>query len=127
MRVYSSLPNSIDYAAFVDRVYQAYELVTSIDDPTGTQPMGFQHQSGVSEPLQPQHQRQSADGSCLPRVELGVYDLLGRQVATLAQGELAAGEHQFTFNAGDLGSGLYFVQLSVDGVQRDTAAITLVK
>ena len=41
-------------------------------------------------------------------VQIRVYDLLGRVVATLYEGKLEAGYHKFTFNAIDLPSGVYF-------------------
>jgi hypothetical protein len=44
-------------------------------------------------------------------VNLNVYDLSGRLVATLVNGFLEAGFHQATFNGKNLPSGLYFVQM----------------
>ncbi|GEM_PF-5600970 len=48
-------------------------------------------------------------------VSLKIYDLLGREVATLVEGELSAGEHSVVFSAKDLSSGVYFYRLSVGG------------
>jgi hypothetical protein len=43
---------------------------------------------------------------------LRVYDNLGREVAVLANGEFEGGvEYQFTFNASNLTSGVYFSRL----------------
>ncbi len=44
-------------------------------------------------------------------VSLKVYDMLGREVATLANGEFVAGVHHVTFNATTLPSGAYFYAL----------------
>lgn len=44
-------------------------------------------------------------------VKLAVYDIAGREVASLADGYLPAGFHQVTFEAGDLASGVYFASL----------------
>jgi hypothetical protein len=44
-------------------------------------------------------------------VELKVYDLLGREIATLVNEEKLAGEYEVEFNATDLPSGIYFYQL----------------
>jgi hypothetical protein len=41
-----------------------------------------------------------------------VYDILGREVAILLDGETSAGRHQLKFNAEGLGSGVYFFRLS---------------
>jgi len=42
-----------------------------------------------------------------------VYNLMGQQVAMLANGRMNAGTHSFTFDASDLASGLYFVRATV--------------
>ncbi len=46
---------------------------------------------------------------------LKVYDVLGREVATLVDEHLAAGKYTATFNATDLSSGTYVYQLDVAG------------
>jgi hypothetical protein len=48
-------------------------------------------------------------------VRLAVYDVLGRQVAILADGTNAAGSHQVRFDAANLASGLYVYRLEADG------------
>jgi len=45
------------------------------------------------------------------RVELTVYDLLGRQVETLFDDYMRAGAHAVTYDASRLSSGVYFVRL----------------
>jgi carboxypeptidase T len=45
-------------------------------------------------------------------VRLEAFDVLGRLVATLADGEFAAGTHDVRFDAGSLPSGVYFVRMS---------------
>jgi len=44
-------------------------------------------------------------------VKLMVYDVLGREVAILANGRYAAGRHEFTFDAAGLASGVYVYRL----------------
>ena len=44
-------------------------------------------------------------------VELRIYDVLGREVATLVNEEQLSGKHSVTFNASSLSSGLYFYNL----------------
>ena len=45
-------------------------------------------------------------------VKLVVYDMLGREVAVLANGPYPAGRHEFTFDAAGLASGVYYCRLS---------------
>jgi len=46
------------------------------------------------------------------KVRLAVYDVLGREVALLAEGRFPAGKYSFTFNASNLSSGVYFYRLT---------------
>jgi Secretion system C-terminal sorting domain len=48
------------------------------------------------------------------RVTLEVYDVLGRRVAELVNGHVAAGYHEMTFAGSDLASGIYFYRLNAD-------------
>jgi hypothetical protein len=45
-------------------------------------------------------------------VVLTVFDILGREIATLAKGTMAAGSHRVTFDAGGLPSGVYYCRLT---------------
>jgi hypothetical protein len=51
------------------------------------------------------------------QVEVAVYNLLGRQVATLASGNHPAGQYRVTWDAVASPSGIYFCRLSAPGVQ----------
>lgn len=59
-------------------------------------------------------------------VRLKVFDLLGREVATLVEAKLHGGSHRVTFDPKDLPSGMYFYRLSVSGAagQKGTALFT---
>jgi hypothetical protein len=59
-------------------------------------------------------------------IDLAVYDVLGRRVATVLSGRLAAGEHAVTWDAGDLSSGIYCYRLRAGGGSM-TKRMTLVK
>ena len=48
----------------------------------------------------------------MAKVQLVVYDVSGREVATLINGMMEAGAHETQFNAGDLSSGIYFYRLT---------------
>lgn len=45
------------------------------------------------------------------RVSLKIYDLIGNEVATLADEEKSAGEYEVEFNGGNLSSGIYYYTL----------------
>lgn len=49
-------------------------------------------------------------------VTLQVYDVLGRLVATLVDGHIAAGSHQVSFNATHLASGMYIYKMQAGHV-----------
>ena len=66
------------------------------------------------------------------RVRLAIYDLAGRRVATLAEGTLPAGQYNYPWdgraeNSATLGSGLYFVQLRIDGAPIRTARLAILR
>lgn len=48
-------------------------------------------------------------------VTLKVYDMIGREVATLVNGELAAGKHERRFSPEGLASGMYFYRMQSGG------------
>jgi hypothetical protein len=53
-----------------------------------------------------------ATGSRATEVKLAVYDLLGREVATLSQGPVEPGVHQVKFDGRELASGTYLCRLT---------------
>jgi len=63
-------------------------------------------------------------------VKLAVFDLLGREVATLANGTFEAGSHTATFNGTSLSSGVYFYRLEAqagDASFNSTRKLVLMK
>ncbi|MDZ7755966.1 T9SS type A sorting domain-containing protein [Rhodohalobacter sp.] len=59
-------------------------------------------------------------------VRIGVYNIVGQQVALLADESYGAGEHVISWNASEMPSGVYIVQLEV-GSRIFTRKITLIK
>jgi uncharacterized protein (TIGR02145 family) len=60
------------------------------------------------------------------QTRLAVYDLLGREIAVLVNGNISAGSHQVTFDASGLASGVYVYRLEAGG-EVFTRRMTLVK
>jgi len=56
-----------------------------------------------------------------------VFNVMGQQVAELANGKFNAGQHTFTFDASNLSSGLYFIQAQVPGQMSTIQKVTLMK
>ncbi len=76
----------------------------------GALPAGFRLDQNYPNPFNPS----TVIGYTLPRsshVSLTVYNLLGNRVATLINGNEAAGIHNVTFVAQDLPTGVYFYRL----------------
>jgi hypothetical protein len=48
-------------------------------------------------------------------VDLAVYDIAGRKVATLAQGVMSAGSHEVSWNGAKAPAGVYLYKLSFEG------------
>ncbi len=59
-------------------------------------------------------------------VQLTVYDVLGREVARLVDGEAEAGRHEAVLDGAGLPSGIYLVRLAAGGVAQ-TQQVTLVR
>jgi len=88
---------------------------TSVNDPAAELPLSFALQSAAPNPFT----GRTAIGFALPRasaVRLQVYDIAGRLVRTLADGDYAAGRHTLDWDGrgdGDrrLGAGIYLYRL----------------
>jgi len=59
-------------------------------------------------------------------VEVVVYDVLGRRVAVVHKGVLAAGEHALTVDTSRLAAGVYVMQATGDGFS-ESKRITVVR
>jgi Secretion system C-terminal sorting domain/Concanavalin A-like lectin/glucanases superfamily len=51
-------------------------------------------------------------------VRLGVYDVAGRLIARVAEGNMESGQHAFQWSSEGTGSGIYFLQLEAAGQKR---------
>ena len=87
------------------------EWVTDVDEESGnTIPASFTLEQNYPNPFNPS----TVIKFQLPKaskVSLKIYDVLGKEVATLINSEMNAGEHQVNFNASSLASGIYLYRL----------------
>ncbi|MCB2213304.1 T9SS type A sorting domain-containing protein [bacterium] len=60
-------------------------------------------------------------------LSVSVFNVMGQQVAELANSRYVAGEHTLTFDASNLSSGLYFVRAMVPGQLNATQKVMLVR
>jgi len=66
----------------------------------------------------------------LPRsseLKLSVYNITGQEVAVLANEQCSVGYHHFTFNAGELSSGIYFIHARVPGKMDEVRKVVLLR
>ncbi|MDP8205484.1 MAG: T9SS type A sorting domain-containing protein [Candidatus Electryonea clarkiae] len=60
-------------------------------------------------------------------LDVRVYNILGKEVAVLANNRYEAGHHKINFNAQDLASGVYLLIANVPGKMKEVRKIMLVK
>ncbi len=60
-------------------------------------------------------------------LQVSVTDILGRQVAILAEGQFSMGNHPFAFNGDGLSSGIYFIRATVPGQMDQVQKVVLIK
>jgi len=96
-------------------IYSAYKnyiaAVTSVHQSESSIPLKFQLFQNYPNPFNPT----TTIRFSIPHrehVTLKIFDVLGREVATLVNGELNPGEHSVVFDAKDLPSGMYFFRLT---------------
>ncbi|MCP9290914.1 YCF48-related protein [Gracilimonas sediminicola] len=102
-------------------------IATSNEEPlTGTIPVDVQLHQNYPNPFNPSTNiRYQVPSNST--VSLKVYDMLGREVATLLNTKAQpAGEYEVTFNAGNLSSGMYLYRLQVNQTVV-TKKLTLIK
>ena len=86
------------------------EIVTSVENPEFGQPAQFNLEQNYPNPFNPSTKMGfwvQGSGS----VSLKVYDVLGREVATLVNEKKVAGKYSVTWNASSMSSGVYFYRL----------------
>jgi hypothetical protein len=105
----------IDEVKFYNHVPDSY-VATSIDEPTQV-PEKISLKQNYPNPFNPT----TKINYSLPAAEdvsLTVYDVLGREVATLIDKQQQAGTYSVTFNAEQYSSGVYFYRLQTENTSK---------
>ncbi|MFQ5636533.1 MAG: T9SS type A sorting domain-containing protein [bacterium] len=100
-------------------------VVTGVEQISEAVPKQFELKQNYPNPFNPGTTIQFS----LPKkskVTLKIFDLLGREVATLLKEEKGPGEYKLTFAAKDMASGAYFYRLQAGGLTA-SRKMTLVK
>ena len=114
-----------DFKVFTTKQFEAPEMGIALDVENNETPGVFRLNQNYPNPFNPSTviSYQLAVSS---EVTLKVYDMLGREVATLVDERKAAGQHQVTFDASQLSSGVYITRLKA-GQQVFVNKMTLMK
>ena len=102
-----------------------YGLATVVESGRENAPVSFQLLQNYPNPFNPTTTI-AFDGPQVAKVELKVYDTLGREVATLVDDHYAPGHYTTTFDARRFASGLYFYRLRM-GELEQTRKMLLVR
>jgi hypothetical protein len=110
--------NTETYSAVID-------LATEINQISGNIPIKFELSQNYPNPFNPvtQIKYQITNNSF---VNLIVYDILGKEVATLVNKNQTAGTYEVKFDASKVSSGVYFYKL-ISGSFSDIKKMTVVK
>ena len=110
--MYEALPN-VGTTNRGDIILQHSKVLNVDSTSTGSIPRGFYLEQNYPNPFNPSTSIQFAVGS-RQFVSLKVYDVLGKEIATLVGAEKPAGIYEADFDATGLSSGLYLYRLQVE-------------
>lgn len=119
--VFSGVDTDVDVQKFTtDQVFVSNEI-----EDNGGVPEGFKLSQNYPNPFNPTTNIEFSLNES-GATSLKVYDLTGREVASLVNSRLSAGEHSVTFDASNLSSGVYVYILQSNGI-RLANKMTLIK
>ena len=87
------------------------QIITAVEEPAGGIPARFALNQNYPNPFNPTTVIQFSVGT-YGHTSLRIFDILGRSVATLVDGHVAAGTHEVHWNAANVPSGIYFCRLT---------------
>ena len=106
-----------------DSLFFSTTIVNSIDDEI--KPAYFQLHQNYPNPFNPST-KISFSLPSTANVKLVIYDILGREIKTIIQKELSAGNYKFSFDGSTFSSGVYFYRLQA-GSYIETKKMLLLK
>ena len=104
--------------------YQPGYVITSVDPDEDQPPRVYRLDQNYPNPFNPATSIRFA----LPKrshVSLKIYDVLGREVATVVDEELKRGLHRVTWDARHLASGVYFYRIQAGGFVQTKKLVVL--
>lgn len=114
---YANPPVIVAYRIQVDSA-------SAVEEAQYQAPRSFQLQQNFPNPLR----NETVIGFILhesSRVTLRVFDVTGKEIATLLAGEMAAGQHEVRFAPRDLPSGIYFYEIATERFSQKRKALLL--
>jgi len=108
------------------RVYQMTPWINLVSDKDGSNPTQFSLQEAYPNPFNPST-RIMVNLPMSVELKVVVYNLLGQQVAELANNWYQMGYHSFVFDGSRLPSGTYFVRATTAGQMDQVRKIVLLK
>lgn len=117
---------------FIGEVVNYFYTISDIENPEfSTLPSAFNLEQNYPNPFNPTIIYSipivEARRGMTPHITLKVYDILGREVATLVNQEQAPGNYSVKFNASQLTSGMYIYKLSASNRDTQTKKMLLIK
>ena len=109
-----------------ERLYFIDSLVSGIIQVNGNTPAEYLLEQNYPNPFNPVTSIKFKVQS-LKYIELKVFDVNGREVATLVNEQLQPGGYEYRFDGTELSSGIYFYRLSAAGEFSDIKKMILVK
>lgn len=123
---FETIGSAFQRRSFMDRVLQFFDVITTVDPLPGTAvPLRWQLGQNFPNPFNPSTSFELKIAG-FSHVSVKIFDLLGREVGTLVDGELTPGIHRVTWNAADHPSGVYFCRMSAGGY-REMRKLVLLK
>ncbi len=122
---YEGINNADDRNLLMTRILDWMFPLSAADPREGVLPTVYSLEQNFPNPFNPE----TTIPYMLPErahVQLSVYDLLGREVATLVNGVMEAGVHSASFNGAQLSSGVYFYRMEA-GDYKQTRKLMLMK